>query len=153
MELAIIISVALLVLFLLIIILLVVKADNVDDITDMQWHDKRRRFGLPLSFTTYILTDNKLITRTGVFSLKEDEINLYRVTDKRIEMHFFERLFGCGTIVLISKDCDTPKKVIKSVKNVRKVANLLDSCIEGERNKYAIRGRDMMSVDDCNCND
>lgn len=141
---AVIIASVIVVLFIAIIILLSVRGDNISDIPDVKWHDKRRYLGMPISFTRYILTDKKLITRCGLFSLKEDEVNLYRVYDKRIEMGFFERLFNCGTIILLSKDADSSKKVIKSVKNVRTTAKLIDEYIEAERTKYAVRGRDMI---------
>ena len=65
------------------------------------WTDKKRTFlGLPLSFTRYYLTDHQLITRVGFLSIKEDEIELYRIVDKRIEQTFFQRLFGCGTVII-----------------------------------------------------
>ena len=69
-----------------------------DDRGTILWTDKKRTFlGLPLSFTRYYLTDHQLITRVGFLSIKEDEIELYRIVDKRIEQTFFQRLFGCGT--------------------------------------------------------
>ena len=45
------------------------------------WTGKKCVMGLPISFTRYILTETKLITRTGFLSLHEDEMELYRVFD------------------------------------------------------------------------
>ena len=82
-----------------------------DDRGTILWTDKKRTFlGLPLSFTRYYLTDHQLITRVGFLSIKEDEIELYRIVDKRIEQTFFQRLFGCGTVIILSRDEDTPEK-------------------------------------------
>ena len=65
------------------------------------WSDKKRTlFGLPLSFTRYFLTETKFITRKGFLSLEEDELELYKVVDKKMQLPFGQRLFGCGTIVL-----------------------------------------------------
>ena len=51
-----------------------------DDRGTILWTDKKRTFlGLPLSFTRYYLTDHQLITRVGFLSIKEDEIELYRI--------------------------------------------------------------------------
>ena len=59
------------------------------------WTDKKRTlFGLPLSFTRYYLTETKFITRTGFLSVDEDEIDLYKITDKKVRFPFFQRLFG-----------------------------------------------------------
>ena len=49
------------------------------------WTDKKRTlFGLPWSFTRYYLTETKFITKTGFFNISEDEMDLYKITDKKI---------------------------------------------------------------------
>ena len=75
---------------------------------DYVWTDKKRSlFGLPLTFTRYYLTESKFITRTGFLSIDEDEIDLYKITDKKVKYPFFQRLFNCGTIIIYSRDADT----------------------------------------------
>ncbi len=119
-----------------------------DDITYL-WSDKKRTlFGLPLSFTKYFLTETKFVTRKGFFCINEDEIELYKITDKKLMLPFGQRLFGCGTIEIRSKDVDTPIKEIKSIKNPRKVIELLDKHVDIQRDKYRIRGRDMYGAAD-----
>lgn len=109
------------------------------------WTDKKRTiFGLPISFTRYFLTKEKFITRKGFFTVVEDEFELYRVTDKKLRLPFFQRLFKCGTILLTVKDVDTPIKDLTSIKEPRKVLNLLDTHINVQRDRYNIRGRDMV---------
>ncbi len=51
------------------------------------WTDKKRSlfFGLPLSFTKYICTDEKFIVEAGMLSTREDEIRLYRILDLTLE--------------------------------------------------------------------
>lgn len=109
------------------------------------WVGKKRTFlGLPLSFTKYILDENKLITRKGFLNVEEDEVEIYRIYDKKLKLPFFQRLFGCGTIVLyVRGDHDTPEKVIQSVKDPRDVMSKIDKLINEHRDKYNIRGRDM----------
>ncbi len=112
---------------------------------DYLWTDKKRTFlGLPLSFTRYFLTESKFITRKGFLSIEEDELDLYRVTDKKLVLPFGQRLFKCGTIVMHVKDVDTPIKEVKSVKAPRKVLEMLDTQININRDKYRTRGRDMI---------
>lgn len=115
------------------------------DLFDYIWTDKKRTlFGLPLSFTRYFLTETKFITRKGFLSVEEDELELYKVTDKKLVMPFGQRIFGCATIVLhVRNDVDTPVKEIKSIKNARKVLEMIDKQIDVNRDKYNIRGRDM----------
>ena len=116
------------------------------------WTDKKRTvFGLPISFTRYILTEKKFITRTGFFSLKEDEVELYRITDKSLQLPFGQRIFGCGTVVMNCRDTDTPIKLVKSIKEPRKFMSLLEENVDIQRDKYRVRGRDMIGMGDDDC--
>ena len=111
------------------------------------WTDKKRTlFGLPLSFTRYFLTETKFITRSGFFSVDEDEIDLYKITDKKVRYPFFQRLFRCGTIIIYRRDADTPSKEIHCIKQVRQVSELIDKYLNIMRDMYDIRGRDMMGL-------
>ena len=112
---------------------------------DYIWTDKKRTlFGLPISFTRYYLTNDKFITRKGFLTVVEDELDLYKVTDKKLVLKLGQRIFKCGTIVMNVKDVDTPLKEVKSVKKPRDVLALLDKQININRDKYNIRGRDMI---------
>lgn len=116
------------------------------DYGDIIWTGKKCILGMPISFTRYILTETKLITRVGLLNLKEDEIELYRVYDKSMQLPLGQRMVGCGTITLLSKDSDTPSKVLQSVKRPREVKRLLDDAVQAQRDKYSVRGRDMMGA-------
>lgn len=118
------------------------------DEIDYVWTDKKRTlFGLPISLTRYYLTKTKFITQTGLFNVKEDEIDLYKIIDKSIKRSCWQRIFGCGTIVIYSKDADTPTKEVKSITNVRRVSELIDKYANQMRDRYGIRGRDMYGND------
>ncbi len=124
---------------------------------DYVWSDKKRPFlGLPISFTRYYLTENRLITRAGFLNVKEDELEIYRIIDKNLKRTMWQRLFGVGTIILYCRDVDTPEKHIISVKCPREVSDLIGTFITQYRDRYAIRGRDMIGVagdidGDCDC--
>ena len=110
------------------------------------WTDKKRTFlGLPWSFTRYILTEKKFITRKGFLNITEDEIELYRILDKSLKLSLGQRMVGTGTVVLTCKDSDTPIKEIQSIKEPRKFMHLLEQCVDAERDKYNTRGRDILS--------
>lgn len=121
---------------------------------DYIWTGKKRTiFGLPLSFTRYFLTETKFITRKGFLNLEEDELDLYTVTDKKLVLKFSKRIFKCGTIIMNVVDTDTPVKVIESIKQPRKVLALLDKHINIQRDRYRVRGRDMIGHDEHDCED
>lgn len=113
------------------------------DIFEYVWTDKKRFLGLPISFTRYFLTESKFITRTGFLSVQEDELELYRVLDKKLVLSAGNRMVGCGTIVMNVRDVDTPVKEIKSIKDPREVMKLLDKYIDMNRDKYHTRGREL----------
>lgn len=120
---------------------------------DYIWTGKKRTiFGLPLSFTRYFLTETKFITRKGLLSLEEDELDLYTVTDKKLVLKFTQRIFGCGTIVMHVVDTDTPVKEIQSIKQPREVLAMLDEHINKQRDRYRTRGRDLIGgIDGFDC--
>ena len=49
------------------------------------WKDRRRRLGLPLSFTKYHLTEDRIFCEKGLLNLHEEEILLYRVRDLELK--------------------------------------------------------------------
>ena len=112
---------------------------------DYIWTDKKRTiFGLPISFTRYFLTEKKILCRSGFLNILEEEINIYKITDKKLTLPIGQRMFGCGTITIFSKDTDTRVKDLISVKDPYKVSELIDEQLNKERDKYGIRGKDMM---------
>ena len=154
-KVAIIIGVLAVVLFLVVCVLLIERNNEVED--DCIWSGKKRTlFGLPLSFTTYILTNTKFIVRKGLFSLSEDEFDLYKLMDKQLRLPFSERLFGCGTIILTVRNNNHHTETVKCIKEPRKVLKLIDTAAEKERDKYRVKGRDIIGSHieaDCDCDD
>ena len=94
---------------------------------------KRGIFGLPWTFTRYSLTETCLFIRSGVFTVREEEIRLYRVLDITLRQSFGERLFGLGTIHLCTSDQSTPEVDIKRIRDPKKVRTLLSDRAEIER--------------------
>jgi len=113
------------------------------------WNDKKRTFcGLPWSFTKYKLTEEKLVIQTGFFSIKQEEIRLYRIMDITLNRKFGQRIFKLGTIHCCSADKSTPEFDIKNIKNSEQVKELLSDQIEHERQKKRVASREYMVTDD-----
>lgn len=116
--------------------------------TEYQWSDRKRTlFGLPWSFTKYMVTSEKLLIRTGVFSIREEEIRLYRIMDLTLKRSLGQRIFGVGTIHCCSADKSTPEFDIQSVKRPSIVKNLLSDLVEQERDRKRISGREYLMDD------
>lgn len=109
------------------------------------WKDRKRPiFGLPLSFTKYALTEEKLLITTGLFSTNEEEIRLYRIMDLTLKRSIWQRIFGVGTIHCCSGDKTTPEFDIKDIKKPAETKELLSKNIEIQRDKKRIAGREFL---------
>lgn len=114
------------------------------DYGNVLWSGKKCILGMPITFTRYVITDTTLYTKVGLFNIREDEMELYRVFDKKLSFTLGQRIFGCGTITIAAKDIDTPEKKLISVKKPREVKKILDDAVRQQRDKYYVRGRDMV---------
>lgn len=113
-----------------------------------KWFDRKRTiFGLPFTFTKYMVTEEKLIIKTGFLTTKEEEIRLYRIMDVTLNRSIGERMFKLGTIHIISSDKSTPEFDIKRIKNSLKVKELLSDLVEISRKKNRVSAREFMSAD------
>lgn len=110
------------------------------------WKERKRTiFGLPLSFTTYTLTEEKLLIKSGLFNIKEEEIRLYRILDMTLQRTFGERIFGLGSIHVDSADKSTPEFFIARIKRSAEIKELLSDKVEQQREKKRVSSREYMS--------
>lgn len=119
------------------------------------WQDRKRTlFGLPWSFTKYLLTEEKLLIETGFLNKKEEEVRLYRIMDVTLKRSLGERIFGLGTIHCCSADRSTPEFDILRIKRSGEIKNMLSDMIEQQRTIKRVASREFMSdQDDNNCED
>ena len=109
------------------------------------WEDRKRRLGMPLSFTRYRLSEDRLFCETGLLNLKSEEVLLYRVRDLRLKMSLGQRILGVGTISVISSDQSIPHLDLVNVKNPREVKELIHRSVEAAKEKRRIRTMEVMS--------
>jgi len=115
---------------------------------EYKWSDRKRTlFGLPLSFTTYKVSEEKLLINTGFFSTKEEEVRLYRIMDVTLKKTLLQRLFRVGTIHVCSSDKTTPEFDIVSVKQPQEVKELISNLVEEARKKNKVSAREFMVND------
>lgn len=72
--------------------------------TDLHWRDRKRYFGLPLSFEVYAITEDRLFLSSGLLLQTERSIMLYRIRDISISRSFTQMLFGVGTVTVTTSD-------------------------------------------------
>lgn len=109
------------------------------------WKDRKRYLGLPLSFTRYAMSEDRLFLSVGFLSIKDDEILLYRVRDINTSRTLWQRLFGVGTITVVSSDKTTPNLVLKNVKHPIEVKELLHRQVEDMKIQRRVHLGEIMS--------
>ena len=113
------------------------------------WHDRKRILGLPISFTRYALSEDRLFLKRGVINVKQDEIVLYRVRDLRVSVSLWQRLFSVGTVTVISTDKSIPELTLKNIRQPNEVKELIHEYVEKMKIARRMRVGEMsMDVDD-----
>ena len=109
------------------------------------WKDRKSIFfGLPWTFTKYSISEDRLFISTGFFSVKEDEVRLYRIMDVSLERKLWQRMCGLGTIKCCSADKTMGDFEIRNIKKSREVKEMLSNMVEDERTKKKVSSREFM---------
>ena len=110
------------------------------------WSDCKRVvfFGLPLSFTKYRLTTNRLFVNTGFLTQREDEVRLYRITDVSLSRTLMQRVFGLSTIHCNSSDKTLGNFDIININDGEEVKESLSQSVERERIARRVSTRENM---------
>lgn len=85
------------------------------------WSDRKRIFGLPISFTKYSLSKDRLFTDRGFLSSTEEQLQLYMVRDISLKRSFMQRIMGLGTIELATGDKSSPTLLIENIPSPEEV--------------------------------
>ena len=101
------------------------------------FQEKKRSllFGLPLSFTTYRIEEEKVNIRKGLFRTIEDDTLMYRIQDVKLVIRFWERIFRLGTVICYSSDVTDPKLELRHIRKAREIKDYILKSSESERRK------------------
>ncbi len=111
------------------------------------WKDRKRFLGMPLSFTRYALSEDRLFLSVGLLSVNDDEILLYRVRDITVKRTLWQRLFGVGSVTVMSSDKSLPTLVLKNIKKPLHVKELIHDNVEEMKLRRRMRVGEIMSSD------
>jgi hypothetical protein len=112
------------------------------------WKDRKRYFGMPLSFTRYSLSEDRLFISEGFLNLKDDEVLLYRVRDIDTRRNLWQRLFGVGTVIVISSDKTMPNLILKNIKDPVMVKELIHKQVEEMKIRRRVWFGEVMTASD-----
>ena len=112
------------------------------------WKDRKRILGMPITFTRYRLSDDRLFCEKGFLNIKQDEVLLYRVRDLQLNMSLGQRIFGVGTICVVSSDKSVPHMDLVNVKDPRNVKELIHRSVEEPKDQRRMRTMEVMGGED-----
>lgn len=114
------------------------------------WKDHRRRLGLPLSFTRYHLSEDRIFCEKGLLNLHEEEILLYRVRDLELKRSLGQRIFGVGSVMVHSSDKTMPILELKNIRNPKEVKELIYRQTEASKDAKRMRAMEFVGNEhDC----
>ena len=103
----------------------------------MKFIEKKRLlfFGLPWTFTKYIIEEENITIKKGLFTLVEDDTYMYKVQDVKMVRSLMERIFGLSTIICYTGDVTDPELRLIHVKNGAEIKKFINEASERERRK------------------
>ena len=111
------------------------------------WKDRKRHLGLPLSFTRYSLSEDRLFVSEGFLNIKDDEVLLYRVRDIDTRRSLWQRMFGVGTVTVMSSDKTMPTLVLRNIKDPVFVKELIHQQVEEMKIQRRVRFGEITTTD------
>ena len=108
------------------------------------WKDRKRIFGMPLSFTRYRLSEDRIFCEKGFLNIRQEEVLLYRVRDLELTMSLGQRIFGVGTICVHSSDKTLPHLDLVNVKQPREIKELIHKSVENAKDQRRMRTMEIM---------
>lgn len=120
---------------------------NFKNLPEMEylWNDRKRWLGLPLTFTKYKLSEDRIFLEKGLLNTKSDEVLLYRVRDLSMNITLGQRILGVGTICVVSSDQTVPHLDLKNVKYPRQVKELIHQTVEKAKERRNLKPMEIMN--------
>ena len=120
------------------------------------WKDRKRFLGMPLSFTRYMLSEDRLFLSKGFLNVKDEELLLYRVRDISTGRTLLQRMLGVGTVTVLSSDKTNPTLVLKNIKDPIAVKEILHNRVEEMKLRRQVRVNELTNLENgehCCCGD
>ncbi len=109
------------------------------------WQDRKHFMWFPISFTKYCVRRGRIFVDRGFFNSVQDQTLLYRIIDIQLRRSLAQKLFGTGTVALITKADINHEILLKNIKNPGKVNDLLSDLIEEARHQKNVVGKEFFS--------
>jgi membrane protein YdbS with pleckstrin-like domain len=92
----------------------------------------------------YVVTTQRVRVVSGLFSKDIQEIELFRVKDTMAHQSFFLRIFGLGSITIISGDANHPQIVLNGIPQAVELRERIRQEVMTLRQRFGVRELDVM---------
>jgi membrane protein YdbS with pleckstrin-like domain len=99
---------------------------------------------LHLHAIEYVISTQRVRIVSGIFSKNIQEIELFRVKDTMAQQSFLLRLFGLGTITILSGDERQPRLVLSGIPGAVELRERLRQEVMTLRQRFGVREVDVM---------
>jgi uncharacterized membrane protein YdbT with pleckstrin-like domain len=86
----------------------------------------------------YTLTNQRFIHKRGLLSRVTNRVEVIDIDDVTYEQGLVERMFGVGTIKMLSSDVSDPKLLLPGIDDVQRVSELIDRARREERRRRGL---------------
>jgi hypothetical protein len=89
--------------------------------------------------TTYTITNQRILVKSGLLGKKYEEVDLIRVKDIKVVQSLKARALGIGDIEVVSADETTPVLLLGEVRNPNEVKEILRNAVRAEKLVQGVR--------------
>ena len=93
----------------------------------MEFNERKRWlfFGLPFTFTKYIIKEDIITMDTGLLKTVENDCYMYKVQDVQHTATLLEKMFRLGTVTCFTGDTTHPQLLLVHIKHSRAIKDFI----------------------------
>lgn len=114
---------------------------------EIVWKDRKHFMWFPITFTKYTVRKGRIYIDKGLINSVQDQTLLYRITDIQLRRSLAQKIFGTGTIVLVTKADMSNEILLENIKKPQQVNDMFADLIEDARKQRNVVGKEFFSSD------
>ena len=93
----------------------------------MEYKERKRWlfFGLPFTFTKYIIKEDIITVDTGLLKTVENDCYMYKVQDVQLSATLLEKMFRLGSVTCFTGDTTHPQLHLVHIKHSRAIKDFI----------------------------
>lgn len=99
---------------------------------------------LRLNTTTYTITSQRIMMKTGLIGKNVEEIELLRVRDLSVAQSMMDRILGIGSLTVFSDDASAPQLLFRKIHDAQTVKDILRKAVRDEKTANNISYREQI---------